>query len=94
MGEGSYKAAKGLIRVRVQVETNKIWRVTISGDFFMHPEDKLWELERTLEETPTLKEVILAKVRAFYDKTKIITPGVNPEDFAEAIMRGVEDKTS
>jgi len=89
MGEGSYKAAKGLIKVRVQVEADKIKDVTISGDFFMYPEDELWKLERSLLGTSVEREKILLKIRQFYEKTNLLTPGVNPEDFTEAVMRGV-----
>jgi len=87
VGEGSYKAAKGLIRVKVQVEADEIREVTISGDFFMYPEDELWKLERILVGTNTDRAKILSKIRNFYEKTKILTPGVIPEDFTEAIMR-------
>lgn len=90
MGEGSYKAAKGLIRVNVKVETDRIREVMISGDFFMYPEDDLWELEKLLVGSKADKAEVLSKIKAFYEKTKILTPGVIPEDFTEAIMRGVE----
>lgn len=90
MGEGSYKAAKGLIRVNVKVETDRIREVVISGDFFMYPEDGLWELEKLLVGSKADRAEVLSKIKVFYEKTKILTPGVIPEDFTEAIMRGVE----
>ncbi|MDQ1278779.1 MAG: lipoate---protein ligase [Thermoproteota archaeon] len=89
-GEGLYKAAKGLIRVNVRVETGKIREVVISGDFFMYPEDELWEMEKLLIGSKADRITILSSIRLFYDKTKVLTPGVTPEDFTEAIMRGVE----
>ena len=89
MGEGSYKASKGLIRVKVHVENDKIKNIRISGDFFMYPEDELWKLEDTLVGTSIEKEEILLKIRQFYKRTSLLTPGVNPEDFTEAVMRAV-----
>lgn len=90
MGEGLYKAAKGLIRVNVRVETDRISSIVISGDFFMYPEDELWEMEKHLVGRKADRTEVLSAVRLFYEKTKILTPGVTPEDFTEAIMRGVE----
>jgi len=90
MGEGSFKAPKGLIRVRTDVRASVISDITISGDFFMYPEDRLWELEYHLLGTKATKNGILVKVREFYEATGIMTPGVSPEDFTEAIVRAVE----
>ena len=89
MGESSYKAAKGLIRVRVRMAHEKVKNITISGDFFMYPEDELWKLEKALVGTSVKREDILSTIRQFYESRNILTPGVSPEDFAEAIVRGV-----
>lgn len=89
MGEGSYKASKGLIRVKTTTKGFEIGEITIAGDFFMYPEDLLWELERTLQGTPASKDKILAKIEGFYNSTGVLTPGVTPQDFTEAIMRAL-----
>lgn len=94
MMEGSYKAAKGLIRVKVEVESGHIREIQIAGDFFMYPEDGLWELESTLKGTAVSRNKILPKVKAFYERTKVLTPGVTPEDFAEAVTRAVSGLSS
>jgi hypothetical protein len=89
MGEGSYKASKGLIRVKATTKGSEIREITIAGDFFMYPEDLLWELEKTLKGSPSSKEKVLAKIEAFYSSTGVLTPGVTPQDFTEAIMRAI-----
>jgi len=89
VGEGSYKASKGLIRVRVTTKESEIKEITIAGDFFMYPEDLLWELERNLHGIPASRERIHAKIEGFYNSTGVLTPGVTPQDFVEAIMRAV-----
>ena len=93
MGESSYKASKGLIRVKIQLDNDKIKSITISGDLFMYPEDELWNLEDTLVGTRAKRETILSKIKQFYEKRNILTPGVNPEDFTEAVMRSIESFT-
>ena len=90
MGEGSFKAQKGLIRVRTEAKTSEIESITISGDFFMYPEDRLWELEKRLKGTKTRKKDISEKIKEFYRNTDVLSPGVAPEDFAEAIIRALD----
>jgi len=92
--EGSYKAAKGLIRVKAEVESGGLREIQIAGDFFMYPEDSLWELERALVGTEVSRDKILSRVKAFYERTGVLTPGVVPEDFAEAIVRAVGGSAS
>ncbi|MCJ7632192.1 lipoate--protein ligase family protein [Candidatus Bathyarchaeota archaeon] len=86
MGEGSYKATKGLIRVRAKMNGPHINEITISGDFFMYPEDLLWTLEKTLLGTSASRGNILTKIESFYASTGVLTPGVTPQDFTEAVM--------
>jgi len=90
LGEGSFKAPKGLIRVRVKAKSSEIATITIAGDFFMYPEDSLWDLETKLKGTKTRREDITEKIREFYRSSNVLTPGVSPEDFAEAIMRALD----
>jgi len=87
--EGRHKASKGLIRVSIGVEDNVIEEIVISGDFFMHPEDKLWDLERSLVGVKVGRSSVLTNIRRFYQENGILTPGVEPEDFTEAIMKAV-----
>jgi len=92
--EGSYKAAKGLIRVKAEVESGQIREIQIAGDFFMYPEDGLWELESALKGTAVSRDKILSKVKTFYEQANVLTPGVMPEDFTEAIIRAVSGPSS
>jgi hypothetical protein len=89
MGEGSFKAAKGLIKTNVQVYQQTIQSIQISGDFFMYPEDSLWELEHELKGITARKDPILEIVQQFFHQKQVSTPGVTAEDFTEAILRGI-----
>ncbi|MEM3041091.1 MAG: lipoate protein ligase C-terminal domain-containing protein [Nitrososphaerota archaeon] len=88
--EGSFKAPKGLIKVRVESADSEISSIIITGDFFMYPEDQLWELEKKLRRTSINRKEILKKVREFYEESNVITPGVSPEDFCEAVIRALQ----
>lgn len=88
-GEGSYKAPKGLIRVKIVVLRKKISELTISGDFFMYPEDSLWKLEKALQGLPADMEVVRVQLQNFYNENGVISPGIRPEDFTEAIHRAI-----
>jgi len=66
---------------------NRISRISISGDFFMYPEEAIETLERTLEDVEVQKETLLAAVKKFYSSTGALTPMVEPEHWVEAILR-------
>jgi len=94
MPQVAYKAEKGLIRVNLKVKAGKIEALTISGDFFMYPEDKLWELEDSLIGVNLEKAELLANIRSFFSLNKVRTPGVKSEDFVMAILKAAESKGS
>lgn len=91
MGEGSFKAAKGLIKVNVHVQENTIESVQISGDFFLYPEDCLWELEKALHGVQARQDQILNTIQQFFSDKHIVTPGVTSEDFTQAILLGIKN---
>jgi len=89
MGEGQHKAAKGLIKVKVNVRQGLIGGIVISGDFFLYPEDKLWEMEKALIGVKADREKVLVTVKRFYQENEVLSPGVTPEDFTEAVMKAI-----
>ena len=86
LGYAEFKAPKGLIKVEVELAGDKISRISISGDFFMYPEEALERLEGALVGIKANRESLLAAVRKFYSSTDIRTPMVEPEHWAEAIF--------
>ncbi|MEM2227203.1 MAG: biotin/lipoate A/B protein ligase family protein [Candidatus Bathyarchaeia archaeon] len=84
--QADYKAGK-LIRVTAELIGEKILNLTFSGDFFMIPENKLRELELRLKNLTLDKKQILERIKLFYEESNVQTPGIKPEDFAEAIMK-------
>ncbi|MEM2878122.1 MAG: lipoate protein ligase C-terminal domain-containing protein [Candidatus Hadarchaeales archaeon] len=87
VGRADFKAPKGLIRVEVGIEENRISRVSITGDFFMYPEEALFELERELIGVAVEREAVREAVRRFYGRTGAKTPMVDVEHWVEAVMR-------
>ena len=90
MKEASYKATKGLIRVRLEVEDRTIKTLEISGDFFMYPEDMLWDLESFLLGKKLDRDSLVTEISDFYARFSVNSPGVTPEDFVNVILLASE----
>lgn len=84
-----FKAPKGVIKVELELTDDAISRISLSGDFFMYPEDALERLEQALVGVKARRESLLAAVRRFYSSTGAKTPMVEPEHWVEAILRTV-----
>jgi len=83
---GLYKAKGGLIRTVETVEGSRLNEVEISGDFQFCPKEDLSRLENSLMQTTFERETIQGRIEAFYEKEEVETPGVSPEDLAEAVV--------
>lgn len=81
-----YKAHGGLIRTSQEVEEEIIEDIIISGDFQFYPKAELEAMEQNLANTKRKDSLINLKIEKFYDKHKIETPKVEPEDFTNAIV--------
>lgn len=82
-----FKAPKGVIKVELELAGGKISRISISGDFFMYPEEAIEKLEQALVGTEASREPLLMTVQSFYEKTGAKTPMLEPEHWVEAILR-------
>lgn len=89
MGYAEFKAPKGLIKVKVTLKDDRISHISISGDFFMYPEDALEKLEKKLIGIKANKGTLLKAIHEFYESTGIQTPMIKPEHWVEAILRAV-----
>ena len=93
MLNSSYKIPGGkLVKVKLWVESEKIERITILGDFFLHPEETIQTIENSLAGTKLNSgsiESIITKVMMKSD-AKLI--GASPEDLATAIMMAWDSK--
>lgn len=90
MFRAEYKVEGGkLIKVQVSKIGEKIGFVKITGDFFMHPEDLIEDLEKSLLGCPLDEKTITEVIRRFIKDKGVVLLGVSPEDFAKCIIRAV-----
>ncbi|MFX0097651.1 MAG: lipoate protein ligase C-terminal domain-containing protein [Candidatus Hodarchaeota archaeon] len=90
MGKAELKVPGGkLIRADIFVKDGRIGRVVITGDFFLHPEDLLEQLEEKLLGSD--KEKIDKIVGEFFIETRAVLVGVDVKDFADVVLAAWED---
>lgn len=87
---GIHKSKGGLIRSFVILENGKIKDITISGDFFLFPEEAVFRILENLKGTPAKREELLKNIEETYAKENIQSPGTSPVDFTESIMKALE----
>ncbi len=88
--QGLHKSKGGLIRSFVSTENGIIKDISISGDFFLFPEDAFFKMIQELKGIPVNREDIERKILEVYVKENILSPGTFPADFAESIMKALE----
>jgi len=87
MGRAVYKVEGGkMIKVQLAQKDEKIEKIRITGDFFLHPEELIEEIEKMLIGSPLEQESISNSLSAFIEKKGATLLGAAPEDFAKCIM--------
>lgn len=84
-----YKVPQGkLLRIKVVLERepNVLQSVTITGDFFIYPEEKLALIEQALQHVTINQSSIIQAIENCLNKEKIELFGITPESIAEAII--------
>jgi len=74
-----------MFKVEMQIENEKIIRIQITGDFFIHPEEGLELLEHKLTGCRFLRNEIIEYIGELEEKG-IQLIGFKKEDLADAIM--------
>ena len=88
--QGIHKSRGGLIRSFVVLERGNIKEITISGDFFLFPEEAIFRILENLKGTSAKREDIQKNIEKTYEKENIKSPGTSPADFTESIMKALE----
>ncbi|WP_297487908.1 lipoate protein ligase C-terminal domain-containing protein [Thermococcus sp.] len=86
---GEHKAKKGLIRIEFDEEDGVAEHVRITGDFFIHPEETVHELEEALE-GHRVEELEAVMDEFFSMRLDVEMPFVNVEDFKIALKKAVK----
>jgi lipoate-protein ligase A len=84
---GLYKSKGGLIRTAEEVENKKILKdIVVSGDFNLFPRQGLAEIETALRNKGFDRNNIEQTIEKTYEKYKIESPGIEPEDITKTIV--------
>ncbi len=87
---GDYKAVGGkLLRVRMTVSAENppvIQTLCITGDFFMHPEEAIEDLEQRLTGAPLDEIVLRERVQTFF-AGDVQVVGADVSDFVTALLK-------
>jgi lipoate-protein ligase A len=87
---GEHKARKGLIRIEFDEENGIAEHVKITGDFFMHPEEAVHDLEQRLE-GHRVDELEALMDEFFAVRMDVEAPYVNVEDFKIALKNALRE---
>ncbi len=84
---GEHKVQGGkLIRVLLEEDRGRVARIRITGDFFLHPEEAIFEVERALEGAELAEGPLLERIKEVYRSAGAFSIGAGPEDFVKAIL--------
>ena len=83
-----HKAKGGLIKLDVKIENSKIKDLKITGDFFIYPEDSIFDFEKKLK--GKTEEESIRIIEDFLKNTE--TPGITLEDFKKVFKKAFEEK--
>jgi lipoate-protein ligase A len=89
VNEGALKAPGGLIRVTARLREGRIDDLAISGDFTLLPAFAVGALEQAARGLRTTREGLVSRMNQVYRELNIQSPGVTPENFADAILTTV-----
>jgi len=90
LGHTTYKIPHGkLLKITLDYNTttNTINHITITGDFFIHPEDGLETLETNLHHTPLTRNTILQTITETVTTHHLELIGITPEALTDGIIR-------
>jgi lipoate-protein ligase A len=82
----NYRIAKGVIKISLSIDDDRIKDLNISGDFIIHPEQAISKLEENLKGEFLIEENLIKRIKETFSTYGIQALGANEEDFAKAIM--------
>jgi len=87
--ESDWKTPGGLIRATVRLRGGRIDEISITGDFMVLPRTAVRLMEESLTGRRAARDELLSVVERLYREAGIQSPGIGPEDWAEAISRAL-----
>lgn len=87
MKKAVYKVPNGkLLKISLEDDGTRIVSLKITGDFFMHPEENIEQLERFLTGTEKSQTAITKKIADFSTETNTRFFGFDAQSLATAIL--------
>ncbi len=84
MGRAEYKVPGGkLLAAETEIEDGVLVKVKVTGDFFMHPETAIEDLEASL--TGIMVDDLEEEVVRFFEGREVTLYGASPEDFSHVV---------
>ena len=91
MRRAAYKVEGGkLIKVQLEEKDGKVEKVKITGDFFLHPEDLIEEIERGLVGKALEEQSLASSIEALIKEKGATLLGASPRDIARCILMASE----
>ena len=87
MKKAAYKVTGGkMIRVSLGESNGKIREIKITGDFFLHPEELINELEDMLVGTPLNVKDLTSSIKMLMENRDATLLGASTKDFVKCIL--------
>jgi hypothetical protein len=83
-----YKIPGGkMLKIKVDIEGQVIKSITILGDFFLHPESTIEEIEERVAGCTLNIELVTSEIQKVLDKNNAVLIGATASDIARAIEK-------
>ncbi|MCD6461422.1 MAG: hypothetical protein J7L61_01610 [Thermoplasmata archaeon] len=79
-----------LLKISFAVEDNMLARVRLHGDFFIHPEEAVEDMEGALDGCPAEKRAVAARLAEVVRDRGVEMIGISTEDIASLILSTLE----
>lgn len=86
------KPGEKLLRVTVHPDGDRIGSVRLSGDFFIYPEETVFDIESCLVTLEPEPRAIIAAVEQVVHHRNIQMVGISPATIAEGVCMAMEEK--
>jgi lipoate---protein ligase len=84
--EGAFKAPGGLIRATVRLREGRVDGLELAGDFTVFPVSAVGDLQAAAKGAETSRPALTERFAATYQDLSILSPGIMPEHFADAVL--------
>lgn len=85
--QAAHKVEGGIVRYTLVVDLGRkrIKDIYITGDFLTFPSRALFDMESSLRGKALDRELLHVIIMEFFDKGKVLIPGINPRDFIKPL---------